>query len=1640
MTCITSLLSIAFCFGVVLCDINLITIISLNQKCPSTSESCLTLSQFANNFSSESYHGSNLTLEFLPGNHTLPSQLSFMNLSIVSMSANFDMSSNFSQPALIFCDSNARFEFLHVQTVQISRLNFTGCTGNIVKNVEQFTLVDSSFVGVEGKIGTALKLNQTSANISSSFFINNKGDTYHYIWCIGWNFQSTVRDVTVAGGAISMEESQVTIERSIFERNRGDVGGAIFSKLNSNITIISSNFVENHATLESPNIGYCGNAGGGALYAENVKAISLIDSHFTDNSASAILSGGAICVHGSKTLTFTISNCQLNNNTAGYGGAVTVISVTTVTVSRSKFNDNSANGSGGAVIVRSVTTVTVSRSKFNDNSAENDGGAFNMQHVNKVYITESQFKENRSNRGGALRFYSIFHIRCIIAKSNFSSNIAHKDGGVLYLQNDRDKDIEITESKFINNQAIRNGGIIKMDGGNLNIIDSEFKLNRAGESGGILQTEYGNINMTKSFFNSNSAKLGGALHYSHATVTLQDIQFFNNSATIHGGVFYSVQCITTISDGIFKNNHAHSSGGTLYIVRGSTSVYNSTFSSNSAGNDGAVIRSQYNNLTIFGCIFEDNYAKYEGGVLWTDQVELNVSKTKFSNNSANCGGAIHSELGHSLLDYTSFTNNKANTGGVLWAKNAKFKSNSVNITHNRGNFSVLYLLTSTTVWSTITFSENFGSMLTVESDVVITGNSRMVNNVQPPHWTIDKRLQRGGAITATYKSNVVFKGKCELRNNSAKHGGALNVIESKVYIHGHLKMVSNKATVSGGGIYLIHSELTCSRNSTLTLFGNEGREKGGGVMATSSTILINGSHNVINISYNRAKNGGGLYFQLNSNFLIFKSEASSHDDKIVIFTSNSASEYGGAVYVSDDGMCSLLTVTDCTFQTLAMYSPMLNDYNSRNEESHNIFFYNNTAGVSGNSLFGGLLDKCTVSTFAEPNINKVDMDYSALNGSMITDGAEYLQSISNIQDSDVSSDPVRVCFCREGVPDCSFQPEPIEIDKGQQKNFSISLSVVDQLDQPLREATVYSRFGSGNFLCQNHIQNMDGMCTKLDFAVDSLNDTEQLILSLGDSPCENTPQSKGNITLLFVCSHCPIGFQPQNIESGCKCSCDSKLYPYFTNCSGEILVRENTAWVTFLNNSANYTDYQYLVHPYCPLDYCHPPSSNVKINLNQPNGADSQCTNGRSGLLCSTCQTGFSLSLGSSRCIQCSTNWPVKLAIIIASAILGGLLLVTFLLSFNLTVAVGTLNGIIFYANIVFANRSILLPSSTPIFITIFISWLNLEIGFDTCFYDGLDTYWKTLLQLAFPAYIIFLVIIVIVVSEYNNKFAYLIGKRNPVATLTTLILLSYAKLLHNVIASLSSTVLSYPDGNNEIVWFTDATVGYLKGKHIVLFVIAVLILFAGIFYTTILVLWQWFLHLSDKKMFAWIKNQKLCHFIEPYHAPYAFKYRYWTGLLLLTRVILYVIFATNLKGDPQLHLLAITFAVGILFFFKGILAAKIYKNRPVDILETIMYFNLTTFAALTSYYIDEEDSKAAIATTSVSITFILLMIAIAFHIYKYSCLHTIIKKKELLKKIKAKIPGNKKKQADERNVPPPPAVELREITYSVVEIHTPKI
>ena len=61
---------------------------------------------------------------------------------------------------------------------------------------------------------------------------------------------------------------------------------------------------------------------------------------------------------------------------------------------------------------------------------------------------------------------------------------------------------------------------------------------------------------------------------------------------------------------------------------------------------------------------------------------------------------------------------------------------------------------------------------------------------------------------------------------------------------------------------------------------------------------------------------------------------------------------------------------------------------------------------------------------------------------------------------------------------------------------------------------------------------------------------------------------------------------------------------------------------------------------------------------------------------------------------------------------------VVFLMTFKLSVAQGTISGLIFYANIFQMNRTVYLPKNTSGaagFLLVFVSWLNLNFGFITC-------------------------------------------------------------------------------------------------------------------------------------------------------------------------------------------------------------------------------------------------------------------------------------------------------------------------------------
>ena len=599
------------------------------------------------------------------------------------------------------------------------------------------------------------------------------------------------------------------------------------------------------------------------------------------------------------------------------------------------------------------------------------------------------------------------------------------------------------------------------------------------------------------------------------------------------------------------------------------------------------------------------------------------------------------------------------------------------------------------------------------------------------------------------------------------------------------------------------------------------------------------------------------------------------------------------------------------FQSLSMNADALS--------IQTMHFSDNFASISGSNLYGGLLDRCT--------IRNVPIDEAKL-----TTGANDFTKQSGIIGFDsVTSHPVRICFCRGGEPDCNYNPSLIEIKIGE--TIDIQIVAVDHVNHTINGIIVHASLNStvGSVRESQDSQRTQKGCTELSYELLSKHHSEQLLL-YAEGPCGNSGISQVSVVIQILPCTCLIGFaRYERDATRCVCICDPELSSYVTECypSEGSFVRNGNFWIMYVNTSLNGGGYMYLIHPNCPLDYCHPPNELVTVNLNSHNGADAQCVGHRSGTLCGICQPGFSLSIGSSHCIKCSENWPIVLAVILVASVIAGIVLVILLLMLNLTVAVGSLNAIIFFANIVGANSSAFFLSSEITFASVFISWLNLEIGIDSCFYEGMDTYAKTWLQLAFPAYIIFIVTMVIVLSSCSSKFSNLIGKKNPVATLATLLLLSYSKLLQTIISAFSSATLDVPSLSGVMsirVWLPDATVLYLNGKHIPLFLAAILVFLTGLAYTFLLFTWQWFLRFPRTKIFNWTRYQKLSFFMETYHAPYTPRHRYWTGLLLIVRAILFFVSAINFSGNPRVTLLSTIIIVSLLFFYKALFNVRMYK------------------------------------------------------------------------------------------------------------------
>ena len=1009
------------------------------------------------------------------------------------------------------------------------------------------------------------------------------------------------------------------------------------------------------------------------------------------------------------------------------------------------------------------------------------------------------------------------------------------NGSAMYLSN---MELHIEGGIFINGGGIRTGSSNRL--------------------GGAILAINSTILITNSTFSNNNADRGGAIFVQGSELIWNDCQFHNNHAYFEGGVVYLSRSNIHISNSTFDSNtvtvgrapKTYGLGGVIFATESNTSLYEGNVFMNCEADVGGVIFTlvlQSNStvgvfdinehcfVNIGKNYFVNNRVLYEGSMMFSYGCDIFDSRSTFENNEIDTsqpldgtyGGVISSTYAFITLNGSVFIGNRAiYRAASLTVINSKANFCEVVISDNWSHFSGANSITEGMIISRSDinflgkthFSNNSGTMYIYNSNVTFSGETTITNCMQlsGPEF--------GGSISSD-QSMVKFYGRAFLTDNHAINGGAINARESQLYFFGEVFLSGNSAEQAGGAIFLLQSELMFQNNCTM--INNSAIETGGGLHAIRSFLRAAvklssfhffNPHLVPEISLtfaeNVAKRGGGLSLQSNSKLYVTLIDI-SQNSSLVKFTDNFASYEGGAIYVADEtysDTCSTTFDHECFFQPVPLRIGMQsNDFTlSGFIRAEKVFQFSGNSAMRGPLLFGGLLDRCMLNRTLQ-----------AFAGSSVNDAFKYFSDISSTSSASLpdvlSSKAVRVCFCRERKSDCAYHHPPVKVIKG--AAFNITIAAVDHVNNTV-SADIISSISPQGDLLQGQQHHVEANCTSVTFTVQSPNNIESLVMYAG-GPCKDSKFSRAQVRLEFSPCTCPIGFQPiQRSNKTCECGCDPEIREYTSTCdwSSDSIVREKSnSWI------AHDSQHGYIFYDHCPFDHCLPSTITIGINLTAQNGSDAQCNYNRHGILCGACKPGYSLSLGSSKCMECKESklYGGIIGFIILEAV-GGILLVSVLLFLNITVAVGTINGIILYANIIGANSSVFLQYLGQSFPTIFVAWLNLDTGFDICISERNDAYVKAWLELLFPVYIFVIIIVIITISKHSKHFSYLIGKRDPVATLATMILLSYTKLLHSTITMLSIARLEYTNSSDTVsVWRPDGNIPYLSDKHIALFVMA---------------------------------------------------------------------------------------------------------------------------------------------------------------------------------------------------------------------------
>ena len=714
----------------------------------------------------------------------------------------------------------------------------------------------------------------------------------------------------------------------------------------------------------------------------------------------------------------------------------------------------------------------------------------------------------------------------------------------------------------------------------------------------------------------------------------------------------------------------------------------------------------------------------------------------------------------------------------------------------------------------------------------------------------------------------------------------------------------------------------------------------------------------------------------------------------VHFIQNSARK-GGAIYVQQPCM-DISTL--CSIQPSVPQDMPVVEFT----QLMKFEFINNSAAIAGDALYGGELDTCSTS-----------MPYYYWNSSEKHNRYWYSKEIfakifdlqNQVGPSQISSDPRMVCFCFGSQEfhnqSCSVVDE-YRVETYPGAVFSVSVITVGQMNGSTSGSIVASLRDEdyqGHVLVGLSHHEPSAKCVNLKFTLNS--NRSRAVIAFKPVTSEIASHYRSVVSNLTVhLRKCPLGFQ-LTATPPYECACNPVLARYLldntqTVCNinnQTISVPERKMWFGCLDphwkndNQSSTACNKFAVIPNCEY-YCRDAKgvndTTVEVSVMD---IDSQCYPGHTGIMCGGCKPGYSRMLGESfECKKDCDNSNVPY--ILLASLLSGVLLFVIIISLNLTVTKGTLNGLLVYTMVIQTRRSYFPEnlSSFGQFCWMLISWINFTFGFKVCFYKGMDGYEQTWIYFANVFYLIFILVLIILLSRKFVFFTRLLG-RNVIKVLATLAFLLYSNLMYATVITFRSATLHIFTSNrsqhySKKVWYYDGNVPYLGLKHSFLFIVATICAMFMLFFVVSLLFIQCLQKRSNVWCLRWV--ERLRPFYEAFTGPCNDHYRFWPGFLLFMRTGIYIMNSLIPAWSEVLFRvkMLVTAAIFVVIMSMScIFPHGVYKRWSLNVLEFSFFLNL----CITSGFLGFNFSRyrnISIVYTSVSITALTFAGILMYHFY----------------------------------------------------------